>query len=176
VAPPSWVAQRSGPNTQPFRRSAKRISETPPPVVASWARGAGMPTQWAPLSVVRTIEVQGADEQGAVPRTQPAVTDTKVADCASNPAGTGPPAGPGVTSPGVEADGDEVAGAVVGAAVVDDWLLAARWWPPPQPAAEPTNSDTAVSMKLTLATRVLCITLQDAESHRPVDLTCPAWS
>jgi hypothetical protein len=57
-------------------------------------RGAGIPRQDAPPSVVRTTEVHGGSLQGAVPSTQPSRSLTKVTLTAANPAGTGPPAGP----------------------------------------------------------------------------------
>jgi hypothetical protein len=82
--------------------------------------------------VVRTIDVHGADAQGAVPSTQPSLSETKVADWTPNPGGTGPPAGPvvplalvvGVGVVVVDAgavDGGVVA--VVGATVVGATLV-----------------------------------------------------
>jgi hypothetical protein len=44
--------------------------------------------------LVITIEVQGAARHGAVPRTQPLVSDTKVAAWVWKLGGTGPPGGP----------------------------------------------------------------------------------
>ncbi|MGN6607591.1 MAG: hypothetical protein ACTHMS_11365 [Jatrophihabitans sp.] len=53
-----------------------------------------MPTQLAPPSRVRTIEVQGPCEHGAVPSTHPSLGETKVTEVGVKPVGTGPPAGP----------------------------------------------------------------------------------
>jgi len=44
---------------------------------------------------VRTREVHGGDEQGALPSTQPVWSETKVTEAAAKSTGTGPPAGPG---------------------------------------------------------------------------------
>jgi hypothetical protein len=63
-----------------------------------WPRvttGAGSPRQLPPRSSVRTIEVHGACEQGAVPSTNASCVETNVTDVAANPLGTGPPAGVG---------------------------------------------------------------------------------
>jgi hypothetical protein len=72
------------------------------------------------------MEVQGAARQGAVPSTQPLVSDTKVADWLWKLGGTGPPAGPGgvdgvAVTPGGGAavvDGEGGAGLVE---LVDGW-------------------------------------------------------
>jgi hypothetical protein len=67
--------------------------------------GAGIPTQVRPLSVVRTIEVHGLTVHGAVPSSQPVRVLTNVRSSATNPFGTGPPAGPAMlASADVEAD------------------------------------------------------------------------
>jgi hypothetical protein len=51
---------------------------------------------------VRTIDVHGACEQGAVPRTKASCVDTNVTDVAVKPLGTGPPGGAGIMgAPGV---------------------------------------------------------------------------
>ncbi|WP_300609208.1 hypothetical protein [Trebonia sp.] len=55
---------------------------------------------------MRTIDVHGAFEHGAVPRTNASCVETNVTDVAVNPVGTGPPAG------------TDVAGAVDGAVAV----------------------------------------------------------
>ncbi|MGH9062505.1 MAG: hypothetical protein ACRD0L_00730 [Acidimicrobiales bacterium] len=53
-----------------------------------------MPTHLPPPSVVRRTEVQGAEEQGADPRTQPSAVEVKVTDWGWKPVGTAAPAGP----------------------------------------------------------------------------------
>jgi hypothetical protein len=53
----------------------------PPGEGTSVVRGAGTPTQCAPESVVRTIEVHGGEAHDAgSPSTYPSVGDTKVTD------------------------------------------------------------------------------------------------
>src|ERR1035437_7124483 len=66
-----------------------------PPGDESRTTGAGSPRQVTPRSSVRTIDVQGACEQGAAPRTNASCADTNVTDVALNPPGTGPPGGAG---------------------------------------------------------------------------------
>jgi len=51
---------------------------------------------------VRTIDVHGACEHGAVPSTKASRADTNVTDVAVNPPGTGPPGGAGLMGvPGI---------------------------------------------------------------------------
>ena len=123
-APPSWVAYSLLPTTQPLDWSANRMVVTwpgayTPVAVPIGAFGAGMPCQVLPPSLVRTMDVQGALEQGAVPSAQPCEASMKVADTGVNRAGTGPPAGPtadGVAeATGLVETGAELAG-VPGAA------------------------------------------------------------
>lgn len=72
-----------------------------------------MPAQVAPPSAVLASDVHGAELHGAVPSTHPRWAETKVADWASNPAGTRPPTG----TPGTP--GDVVDGTFDGEIVVD---------------------------------------------------------
>ena len=103
VAPPSCVAHSSGPNAQPFNKSAKRRDEIPAPPAWTLPRtpplsvvfGASIDDQVAPPSTVRMIAGHRAPPQGTLPRTQPLSAETKVADCGSKSAGTGSPAGVG---------------------------------------------------------------------------------
>src|SRR5436190_6765337 len=53
-----------------------------------------MLSQLRPPSVVRTSEVHGAREHGALPSPQPSSALTKVRSLIFMPLGTGPPAGP----------------------------------------------------------------------------------
>ena len=52
-----------------------------------------MPFQVLPPSVVRSTDVHGLCEHGAVPRTQPSLADTNVIEMGRKPGGTGPPGG-----------------------------------------------------------------------------------
>ena len=103
--PPSVVCHSPSPKTNPCSGVAKRMPHTPvPPGDESGTTGAGSPRQLAPWSSVQMIDVHGACEHGAVPRTKASCVDTNVTDVALNPPGTGPPGGgagltgvPGVT-------------------------------------------------------------------------------
>ena len=66
--------------------------------------------------------MHGGEPHGAVPRTQPTCVDTNVTELAANPAGTGPPAGPGSVVGGVEVvepGGTEVVDPPAGVGLVD---------------------------------------------------------
>ena len=76
-----------------------------------------MPAQLAPPSVVLSTDVHGALAHGAVPSTHPSSGLTKDTLDATNPAGTGPPGGPGTTLP------DEAAEVVGLAAGTTIWLV-----------------------------------------------------
>jgi hypothetical protein len=82
----------------------------------SGTTGAGSPTHVAPWFSVRTIDVHGLLEHGAVPRTNASSVETNVTEVAANLLGTGPPAEV-VTGP-VAAAVDEGA-ADVGVVVAD---------------------------------------------------------
>src|SRR5580658_230000 len=58
--------------------------------LVSGARGAGTPAKLTPPSVVRTIDVHGGVEQGAVPSSHQVSSLIAVNDAGANPAGTGP--------------------------------------------------------------------------------------
>jgi hypothetical protein len=114
---------------------------------------------------VRTIEVHGACEHGAVPRTNASSAETNVTEEAAKPPGTGPPAGcvavgvvvavvvvaVGVVAVGVVAVGVVVAAAVVAVGVLavlaeavgvpDDVGVAAP--PPPEPEPGEPQPDSA---------------------------------
>jgi hypothetical protein len=68
------------------------------------ARGAGTPAKLTPPSVVRTIDVHGGFEHGAVPSSHHVSSLIAVNDPGSNPGGTGPEGGAlvdaGFDSPG----------------------------------------------------------------------------
>jgi hypothetical protein len=93
-APPSVVSHSPSPNTNPCSGVAKRIPHTtdalPSVGAPTGSAGAGRPTQFAPRSTVRTMDVHGACAHGAVPRTNASSGDTHVTDVAANPSGTGP--------------------------------------------------------------------------------------
>jgi hypothetical protein len=59
----------------------------------SGTTGAGSPRQLAPRFSVRTIDVHGVCEHGAVPSTNASSGETNVTEVAAIPVGTGPPAG-----------------------------------------------------------------------------------
>src|SRR5437763_16513718 len=93
-APPSWVVHRARPKAKPSLALAKRSALTAdwsPSTTVIVARGAGMPRQLRPPSLVRSIDVQGGVLQGAVPSTQPCELEMNVTLAAMNPLGTGPP-------------------------------------------------------------------------------------
>src|SRR5712691_6261415 len=98
VAPPSCVAQRSGPNAQPSSISANHRPLTPvvpDPPSTKTVSGAGIPAQVRPPSVVRTIAAHGDPAHVADPRSQPASALVNVAEAAWKSVGMGPPTGPG---------------------------------------------------------------------------------
>jgi hypothetical protein len=83
---------------------------------ASGTTGAGSPTQVAPRFSVRTIDVHGLAEHGAVPRTNASSAETNVTEVAANPLGTGPPAG--------------VLAGLVAAGLLAAGVVDAALWPP----------------------------------------------
>jgi hypothetical protein len=117
-------------------------------VVASGATGAGNPTNLAPPSVVRTIEVQTGFLQTASPRSQYSLADMAVNETGSNPAGTAPPAGwPAAVVvvvvtrvEGTVAGGTDVAEPGPGPVVP---LLPAELAPDPQPATRTAATSEA---------------------------------
>jgi hypothetical protein len=116
--------------------------------VLSGTTGAGSPTQVAPRFSVRTIEVHGLAEHGAVPRTNASSAETNVTEVAANPLGTGPPAG--MLAGLVVAV--PVAAGVLAAGVVDAALCppvavdaAVEVAPAPELAVPQPASDTTVS-------------------------------
>src|SRR5699024_7114950 len=120
-SPPSVVSHSPVPNTNPWKKSAKRMPHTAGPFawncVPSGTIGAGIPRQLAPRSSVRRMDVHGACEHGAVPRTNASCGETNVTDVAANPPGTGPPAG--CVAGGVLAAGVLAAGVLAGVPAPD---------------------------------------------------------
>src|SRR5215469_15527454 len=102
-SPPSVVSHSPLPKTKPCPGVPNRIPHTAGPVMLdgwpSGTTGAGRPRQLAPRSRVRTIDVHGACEHGAVPSTYASCGETNVTEVAANPPGTGPPAGSGTNEP-----------------------------------------------------------------------------
>jgi hypothetical protein len=127
---------------------------------ASGATGAGSPTQVAPRFSVRTIDVHGLLEHGAVPRTNASSAETNVTEVAANPPGTGPPAGvaaglvAGAADVGVVAE--DAAGeplGVPGAADVTD---------EPAPAAGPELTDPQPVSDSAASSEVMPTAIPDA--------------
>jgi hypothetical protein len=136
------------------RRWLSPALEPAGPLEASGTGGAGMPVQDAPPSVVRTIEVHGWTAHGAVPRTQPSLADTNVIDTGSNPAGTGPPAGPTGPAGDVAATGAAAGGVRAGAAaLVRGCPLAADMRGDRAVAEQPAASAVAQIAMAVIATR-----------------------
>ncbi len=83
-SPPSWVANRSGPNAHPSLRLRNLIWPTPVAPSGGPASGAGTPVQDFPASSVRATEVQYWVAQWpgvpAWPITQPVSVLTKVTE------------------------------------------------------------------------------------------------
>jgi hypothetical protein len=109
---------------------------------------------------VRTIDVHGAWEHGAVPRTNASCVETNVTEAAANPLGTGPPAGTvtgwcvfagaGVAVAGCEA----VAGALLaGAALAEVAAGVVAPLPPPEPELSEAQPDSAKVVKTALDRR-----------------------
>jgi hypothetical protein len=124
-----------------------------------------MPVQCWPRSLVRTIDEQGGDAHGAVPSTQPLVSETKVADWAWKPAGTGPPGGRGTAVVVVAVAvtvGDEGGAAVEEVELVAGWPAPpeARWWPP-QPSKVVVTSMITTTLRVPhlLRVAVLLVTI-----------------
>src|SRR5580700_283268 len=152
-SPPSVVSHRPVPNTKPCDGVANLMPHTagggPFSGWPSGTTGAGSPRQLAPRFSVRTIDVHGLCEHGAVPSTNASSGETNVTEVAAIPAGTGPPAGvaaPPVPCPVAVAGLVGAAGAdVVAAAAVVPLPLPA---PPeccvPQPATASAVAVTSV--------------------------------
>jgi hypothetical protein len=68
--------------------------------------------------LVRSNEVHGGEAHGAVPSTQPVLSDTKVTETGVKPLGTGPPGGPAWGTVVTAAGGATVEGTVVGEGMV----------------------------------------------------------
>ena len=96
-SPPSVVSHSPVPNTKPCDGVANLMPHTaaagPFSGWPSGTTGAGSPRQLAPRFSVRTIDVHGVCEHGAVPSTNASSGETNVTEVAAIPAGTGPPAG-----------------------------------------------------------------------------------
>ena len=147
------VSHSPVPNTKPCDGVANLMPHTagagPFSGWPSGTTGAGSPRQLAPRFSVRTIDVHGVCEHGAVPSTNASSGETNVTEVAAIPAGTGPPAGvaaPPVPCPVAVAGLVGAAGAdVVAAAAVVPLPLPA---PPeccvPQPASASAVAVTSV--------------------------------
>src|SRR5579863_8557031 len=94
-APPSVVAHRLGPNSQPSLAFSNRTVLTADAgealnVGTSDTAGAGTEVQvLPPLTAFSSSALQGSSLQWRVPSTNPACADTKLAESASNPFGGG---------------------------------------------------------------------------------------
>src|SRR5271165_963647 len=186
-SPPSVVSHSPSPNTNPWPGSANRIPHTAGPApfcgCPSGTTGAGSPRQLAPLSSVRTIDVQGACEHGAVPRTNACSGETNVTEVAANPAGTGPPAGrvaPAPPAAGLLLAAPLARGVPVPAPVPAAGLEAAAVPPPPPPIGvvdpHPASATAVTSAPASTATRDVFIrdpSHQGNFSYAPEDATPP---
>ena len=118
------------PNTKPCDGVANLMPHTadagPFSGWPSGTTGAGSPRQLAPRFSVRTIDVHGVCEHGAVPSTNASSGETNVTEVAAIPVGTGPPAGVAApTEPWPEAVAE------LEGAAGDDVVAAADVVPPP---------------------------------------------
>ena len=103
-----------------------------------------MPCHVRPPSRVRTTDVHGGVEQGAVPSTKPSAAESKVTDAGTKPLGTGPSGGP-ETGGGA---GAAVTEDPVVAPVVDDppAVVGVAWRPLGCPhAARPSETRTTMT-------------------------------
>jgi hypothetical protein len=117
---------------------------------------------------VRTIEVHGACEQGAVPSTYASCEETNVTDVAANPPGTGPPAAcpeAGALVAGVVADGvvpADVAPAEDVGDVAGVVLLVPPVPPPPPGCDDPQPASAKVASTALAASAVPARRLSNA--------------
>jgi hypothetical protein len=103
---------------------------------------------------VRTIDVHGACEHGAVPRTNASCVETNVTEAAANPRGTGPLAAGSVTVGCVfDGVGVGVAGCVAAPLAVEVAAGVVAPLPPPEPELSEPQPDSAKVVKTALDRR-----------------------
>ena len=111
--------------------------------------------------------MQGGEEHGAQPSTQPLVEETKVTDCGRKPGGTGPSGGPGATPAAI---GSVVDGEVelerVGATGVDVVAAAALSEPVVTLPAEEARPEPPRNAKATAAPTIRTVTAARATMRR----------